>query len=558
MKLLSRISPRHLLTHSDVGQLGPEGGRVISRDIGHAGATGAPLPEPADSGEAEGADGVYAIIKNTNYWFNRELYGVEQEAKEQAARWAEKGLPHHAAPRDEPLPVEQALGARCTEIFREWAERVRTKMQDAIERAGQDVAQRMVALRFTLKQLENAQLDLRLKEREAAELRESLRERETPFGYKAFIGKKQAFALLALMALVEFIANFPVFRILLPMNAAVSQASEKLSRQVIDYGLLTGLYSFVQDLLFRPEALAVSLVVVVTVVVLGDSFGESLRPVCPLKEKENPAAAVGIRSHRRQHLIRVALSFIGVVCSLAFLFEARQQIPETAQARVLAASGSLASIDSAFRQASVQRSSTIGSLQLRRDDAERTLALRQEEASYAQTVQRSNWPILFLNVALLLGAAVIGYSKKSEDLKDQLSEDPRYTEVRSAINALRHEALQHRQSVREAAAEVRVGISRVHHLLSARPLQEWRAKADRLHGVIPLFRSENARLRSLDPVEILAFQSVSAIDFPHVDEVPFRAPVGFERYAEEFEELNEHFARLSRQLHITDEEEAVA
>jgi hypothetical protein len=166
--------------------------------------------------------------------------------------------------------------------------------------------------------------------------------------------------------------------------------------------------------------------------------------------------------------------------------------------------------------------------------------------------------ILLLNTALLLAAAAVGYSKKGENLTDELSEDPRYVDVRNTINRLRIDALGHRQAVRDAAAEVRVGISRVQHLLAAQPLKEWKAKEDRLSGVIPLFRAENARLRSLDPREILAFQKDFNPGFARIDESDFRPPTGFDRYEAEFAELNATFAEISRRLESNDEKERAA
>ena len=514
---------------------------------------------PPDTGEVEApdaGDGVYAIIKNTNFWFNRELYQIEQQARADAAGWAEKGLPHHATPLTEALPVEQALVARCTETLQEWSERVRTKMQDTIEKAGQAVAERIVQLRFTLKQLETTELELRNKEREAEDLRESLRERLTPFGYKPLVGSVWAYSILTLLVIVEFIANFPVFRILLPMNASLATIAERVSRRSIDKGLLTGPYHLIQDLLLRPEALAVSFVVVIVLIVLGDFFGESARPLAALSAKDNPAAAVGIRRHKAQHWLRLSIALAGTILALTFLYQARARIPQTAISRVAADSSQLADVDRQLVAAA--KTAAVGELTIRRDDADRRLQLRREEAAYAQTVQSSNLAILLLNIALLLAAAAVGYSKKGENLTDELSEDPRYVDVRNTINRLRVDALGHRQAVRDAAAEVRVGISRVQHLLAAQPLKEWKAKEDRLNGVIPLFRAENARLRSLDPREILAFQKDFNPGFAPIDESDFRPPTGFDRYEAEFAELNATFAEISRRLESTDDKERAA
>lgn len=510
-------------------------------------STPAPVPDADDEGDD---DGVYAVIRNTNYWFNRELAQIEQAARSEAASWAGNGLPHHATEASEALPVELALAARCTETFRQWMERVRVKMQDAIEHAGQLVSQRMVTLRFSLRQLENSQVELRDKERKLERLRGEV-DAPTNFGYGRLLGRPQAIVLLALLACVEFAANFPVFRILLPMNAALVRVDQQIAERAVDKGFMTGWYHWFQDLMLRPEAFAVSLVVVIIIVVLSDSLGDSLRPLVALNVKEHPAAASGIRRHQAQHRTRLIGCIVGVALALTFLGIARQLVPATAIDRVRADSLSLVRADSALSVAIAAKSTSVGALSNARDDAEQTLAMRRDEAAYAKTVQSSNVPIILLNIALVFAAAVIGYSKKSDDLKDTLSEDPRISTLEVQISDLRQDALEQRQNVRQALTEVRGGISRVHHLRESRPLQEWRAKEERLRGVIPLFRSENARLRHLDPSEIRAFQREPEISFPDVEEPPYRAPTGLAGYEAEFADLVDEFGRLSREVSAT-------
>src|SRR5437868_7580610 len=85
--------------------------------------------------DADDGNGVHAITKKTDYWFNRELYQLEQESKKLAAEWAEKGLPRHDVQRAGVLEPEQVLGMKSLELFRQWRKRVRVKMQDHIQGA---------------------------------------------------------------------------------------------------------------------------------------------------------------------------------------------------------------------------------------------------------------------------------------------------------------------------------------------------------------------------------------------------------------------------------------
>jgi len=90
--------------------------------------------DPLDDDLNEG-NGVHAVTKKTDYWFNRELSLIEQEATKFAAEWAEKGLPRHDVERVGVLEPEQVLGMKCLELFRQWRRRVRVKMQDQIQTA---------------------------------------------------------------------------------------------------------------------------------------------------------------------------------------------------------------------------------------------------------------------------------------------------------------------------------------------------------------------------------------------------------------------------------------
>src|SRR5882672_10827086 len=89
-----------------------------------------PHPDAIDDGDEHG---VYAITKKTDYWFNRELYQLEQEAKQLAGEWAEKGLPRHDVERVGVLEPEQVLAMKCLELFRQWRKRVTVTMQDTIQ-----------------------------------------------------------------------------------------------------------------------------------------------------------------------------------------------------------------------------------------------------------------------------------------------------------------------------------------------------------------------------------------------------------------------------------------
>src|SRR5687767_12291432 len=102
---------------------------------------------PEDGGDDEEGNGVHAITRKTDYWFNRELNEIEQEARKFAAEWAEKGLPRHDVERTGVLEPEQVLGMKCLELFRQWRTRVRVKMQDHIQRSSSDLSRSIAEAR---------------------------------------------------------------------------------------------------------------------------------------------------------------------------------------------------------------------------------------------------------------------------------------------------------------------------------------------------------------------------------------------------------------------------
>jgi len=91
---------------------------------------------------------------------------------------------------------------------------------------------------------------------------------------------------------------------------------------------------------------------------------------------------------------------------------------------------------------------------------------------------------------------------------------------------------------RKAESLAHAGISRVQHLLGANPLRESNAKLQRINGVIPLFRGENARFRGLDPANIRAFDLTHDLGLTAIDQDPtFQEPAEFARLKQDFSTL---------------------
>ena len=234
----------------------------------------------SDAIDDDDANGVYAITKKTDYWFNREISQLEQQAKQLAAEWAEKGLPRHDMERSGVFEPEQVLGMKCLDLFRQWRTRVRTKMQDQIQ-AGSAALNRSIA---------HARSEVNALETTAEERKNT----------RAQIDTLQQFK--------ESTPNFPVFRLLLPMDATLVQLASTLGEAAESHTWLAGPLVLFQDILLHFEAFLVALIAVLILVLLGKTTGSSARTIVAFRASESPMAAT-----RRRFRHRAARDRVGAV-----------------------------------------------------------------------------------------------------------------------------------------------------------------------------------------------------------------------------------------------------
>jgi hypothetical protein len=496
--------------------------------------------------EGDFENGVHAITRKTDYWFNRELYQLEQEAKKLAADWAEKGLPRHDVPRSGVFEPEQVLAMRCLELFRQWHRRVRVKMQDQIQNASSNLNRLIGVSRAEVNALEataterkntRAQIDtfVQYKEPEGARV-----------GYDRMFKSAWGFwAFATILAMAEFTANFPVFRLLLPMSSSLVTLSATLGEAAESHTWLAGPLVLFQDILLHFEAFLVALIAVVILVLLGKTAGSSARSIVAFSASEAPMAATTIKAHRRQHTVVFVASVLGVIAVLSFMFSARAQISETARSRVRADSVSLQHAIADQQAAGTDLTKTAATMQ-RVTDATRTLQQHLDDSAYAETVQRINEAILLLNIGLVFAAMTLGFVYKREDLTDRQGEHPAIKPLKKRLQFLEREALAHAHAARIAMSSAATEAGRINHLLESHPLREWQAKQDRLQSVIVQFRGENARVRGLDPANVVAFAQPSRVVFPEVNEnEELRRPTELDRLLADLNDVEEEFLRVS-------------
>lgn len=501
-------------------------------------ARGEGLFRSAVTADGEAASGVHAITKNTNYWFERELHQLDQEASQLGREWAQKGLPRHDTVQTEPLPPEVVLAAKCLSLFRQWLDRVRVMMQDAIAKEVEKIGEGVAEVRSSASRLEVIRSETRALDDQIAEIRDAATRTKEEIGFDPLFGGRGLFWSFAiLLTLVEFSANFPVFRLLLPMDAALAEAAQQAAESVDPTSWSAGLILHLREMAMHVEALVVALVSILAIVLLGKTLGSSLRSLMALRVADYPIGGSTVASFRRQNRVLLIVALLGTAGALSFLYMSRSTIADLTQERVTelhARADTLARRAEVFADSSRELQTTARQ-QVR--DAGRAASVAERDLAYASTVQRNNTSILFLNLAIVLTALALGYITAHVRLNDRKGEHPRIAELKAQRQALQRDAIDRSTRGRAAESKARAGIARVQHLLAASPLREWEAKARRLHAVMQLFRTENAHGRGLDPASIVAFRSPPPLELPIVEaREGFREPADFGEMRRSFDE----------------------
>jgi hypothetical protein len=511
-----------------------------------------PWSKRAATAEDADAGGVHEITKATNYWFEHEVGLLERDARTLASEWASKGLPRHDVARTAPLEVEQFLAGRCAETFRQWVDRVRVKMRDRIAREAESLGDRLVELRASTTRIERLEVEIAGIDARVQELRAETKENAASVGFEPIFPSWLFFWFFAIaLTVVEFFANFPVFRLLLPLKPALAKAAEDAAQDSITTDWWAGLALQMKEIVLHADALFVALVAVLFLILFGKTIGGSARVLVALKAADQPLAATTIKSIRRQHLTALIGSTIGVAAVLTFLYLSRGSIASVAAARVTADSLELQRLKIEARQVPAGDLGAMARSAAAIREQTRTLEIHRDDRAYATTVQNNNTPLFFLNLGLVFGAAVLGFLTYRQIVSDGKAEHPAVVKLRADRQSLQADAHSAVHAGRVAESQARASIGRVEHLMTASPLAEWVAKADRLEVIIPLFRGENARMRNMDPATIVAFSGKPPLSLPTLEaERGFPEPTDFARLKEEFEACRRDFGAATARIPI--------
>lgn len=496
--------------------------------------------------------GVHVITRKTNQWFDREVDRLERGAQKWAADWAERGLPRHDLERSGALEVEQVLAGRCVEAFRQWTDRVRVKMADAIARESESLGSQIGELQGATGRAQQIGAEIEGIDARVAELRVASSQTSfVPVVFQPIVDGRAFFWSFAIaLTMVEFFANFPVFRLLLPMNAALARAAESAVEEASSGEWWSGFALQLKEIALHSDALVVALVAVLMLVLFGKMFGASWRFVLALDSREHPHASTTFRAIRRQHAAAILACTLGAGAILGFLYVSRQRVEGIAAQRAAADSVELARLQQTRSVGGTGATdfAAIARTNQRIQSVSRSLNLHRDDRAYATTVAQNDAPLLALNLGLFVAAGLVGFLTRSGMVADGKGDHPAISRLCQDRRKLQREAQKVRKQGRAAELIGGAGIARVEHLIRSSPLAEWKAKSDRLSGVIPLFRGENARLRGLDSGSILAFSRPTPLDLPVLEAAQgFAEPVHFARQKLEFDAARQAFAAaLSR------------
>lgn len=537
---------RLIIPGAEPGGIGTKAGPRVASASSAGGAAQRGAVQVREPSAAVSA-GLHELTRVTDQWFANELSVLERHAADQAAAWAAAGLPRLDV-ADEALSVEVALEKRCTELFRRWVERVRHTVEDMVHDALREAGSALLRFRVHLAELRRSLGAVAEAERRLERIRWERAEGAVTFGFPRLLPRSWFWTLIVLLMIVDLVANIPIFHELVPHDTGEDLLWQDLAARSERYGLGAGLYRVAARLLFAPDITLLALGVIAFLVFSAHVFGEALRQRVGLREEDVPAARIGIRSHRRQWILPAFGSALATLLVIFFLFVSRIIVEDTARTRFMEAATQVTELETALTRArAVSDLDAIGEIESQLPTARAVLADRERKLQYATGIAAMNRPILLLNLVLALAAAIASYLAKEERITDGRSVDPRLLAAEERVAMLRKRIHDEREALRSNGERAAMALARAQRLLEARPLRGWEAKAERLQGVIALFRAENARLRGIDPANIVSFRRNLTLELPVIDpEAPFPTPDDLARHQAEF-------GRLQAELDVLDE-----
>lgn len=507
-----------------------------------------PLPTGSEGKPERAGAGLHEILKATDYGFNYELSLLEKYAINTAILHAQAGLPHQDVPCEDELEAEKVLRVRAAELFLDWASKVRRKVQDAIQFATVRVGDGLVQLRHSIDQLELTNRNIKDTEQRLRGLENRSAGVQKSVEYGSQLRSKFYWAMFVVLALVDWVANVPIFMQLLPRDPYAETRYQTFVQGAEKYGIWDGWAILFHRQMSSPEVSALALGLVVILMYLCHACGKSLRKLVAYRSQDEPMIELGIRSQRRQAWLSFSVTGIAVLGAVAFLFLARGRIEQVTAHQVEVATVAVQKLNTKLQEDTAKGDmDAIQSDNDQLDAAQKQLFAVQNTHNYASGIKGMNGSLGILNLVLVLAALSASYLHDKGNITEVAFGDPKMVGLESKLDLHRQDAVTHRARIRALDAEVQGNIAQAKYLAQSAPLREWPAKAARLGAVVPLFRSENARHRGTDVQLIKGFREVRYPDIVEPNQEPFKLPDELLAWERDFAQLRSVIERVQAQ-----------
>jgi hypothetical protein len=468
--------------------------------------------------------------------------GIEQlraEARILAQRDAASDVPGQDAAG--PASSEIELRDRCIAFFERWCSRERRRTQKEVAEKEDRIARGTGKVELGIDRLQRLVNELiRLRARFEMRRGEVVAELGSQGGERRRAVPTVVYlTALVFLGIVEFFVNAPIFSTLLPRDPLSERQIRLLTE--MSTGWLSGLERVGAHIVFHPDAALLAAGVITFLCVLAHFFGQSVRDLMMQGERKDRRHTVQGRS-ARENVVPVILSAVGLVLTLGVLFEARAQLGQVGAERY---ANDMVQVEELRREASWLRVDgeilEANDLSNRAEDME-AAALELREYSYSMA--RMNFPILLLNLTLVLCAISAAYFHRRDASRERFNETP-FEEVRREF-VVQGEAVGEETAL--LLAGVGADIRALRSTAQAGALDEWRSVLHHLESVLATYRAENGRARRLDPNSIAAFRTPVRLEAraPSEDGSPILGnPADYERehvrLTGRFQELRDRF-----------------
>lgn len=437
---------------------------------------------------------------------------------------------------DQEPPGERTLRQRCRAFFDRWRTGERRRLREFLTDREETVSKVLGRASLLLDRMDRLTNELiRLKARRLTQRREVEESLEDGRGGSSRgIPTKVYVAAIGFLGLVEFFANAPVFSTLLPRDPLTERQIQVMAET--SQGWTAGIERVLAQLVLRPDAALLAAGVITFLCVLAHFFGHSLRELVTQQDEEGQRDTVTGRSPM-ENAVPLVLTGLGLALVLGVLFEARVILGEVGERRY---QDDMAAVEELRREAGWSRTDgdllQANELANRAEDMESAASQLRE---YAASMSRMTFPILLLNLTLVLAAISAAYFHKKTRSREQFNEAPYERDRRSIIEAIESTA----DEVATLLARVVRPIRELRTFAEEGPRQDPGGVARSLESVVSLYRTENARARGLALEAVPAFRTPVQLDLETNDGVG-----DMSSHLESAEEYEEERKRLSRRF----------